>query len=139
MNIFMTNTSKMHFILSLVILTCLSIATNISLAAPAQSGSCPVDHEHMGHIADLAQTQISSLKQRADSDCSSCHGTDGVSVSNNIPNLAGQESLYLCAWLEGCRKQGNQCEGHEDLAGKFTDLDIVNLSEYYAHLPAVKW
>ena len=130
----------MKFIASLASLLCLwGLSCSSLVAAPAQSGTCPVGHEHMGHIADIDQQQISAVKKLADAECSNCHGTEGVSVSDNIPNLAGQESIYMCNWLEGCRNEGDKCEGHEDLAAKFDDHEIVNLSEFFSHLPAVKW
>ena len=135
----MTYNFKMNFILTAASLLCLWGLSHAALAAPAQSGSCPVGHEHMGHIADLDAQQVNAIKNQADAECSSCHGAQGVSVSDNIPNLAGQDSIYMCGWLVGCRMQGDKCEGHEDIAAKFDDHAILSLSEFYAHLPAVKW
>jgi len=104
------------------------------------SGSCPA-HQHMGHgsqpsVGDNHDTHHSPIAQFADSQCSSCHGTKGISINDNIPNLADQNSLYLCGWLVGCRQQGEQCEGHEDIASKLTDQSIIELAEFYAHLPS---
>ena len=42
--------------------------------------------------------------------CAVCHGSDGMSVATNIPNLAGQHYEYLIqqliAYKEGTRKNG---------------------------------
>ncbi len=132
---------KMKFILTAASLICLLGLSGISQAEPAQSGSCPTGHQHMGHglTGGGENQQDDAMKNLADAECSSCHGSDGISVSDNIPNLAGQEAMYMCAWLVGCRKQGDKCEGHEDIAAKFNDHEIVNLSVFYAHLPSVKW
>jgi cytochrome c553 len=135
----MTYNFKIKLILTIASLLCLWGLSVASLAAPAESGSCPAGHQHMGHGGNVNYQPDDALKKLADDECSSCHGTAGVSVSDNIPNLAGQDSLYMCGWLIGCRNQGDKCEGHEDLAAKFNDHEIVNLSEFYSHLPAVKW
>ena len=136
----MTYNFNMKRILTLASLVCLwGLACPALAAAPAQSGSCPVGHEHMGHIKNIDAQEVSGIKKLTDAECSSCHGAQGISVSDNIPNLAGQDSLYLCGWLVGCRTQGDKCEGHEDIAAKFNDHEIVDLAEFYSHLPAVKW
>ena len=104
------------------------------------SGSCPT-----GHTMDMSgMTMSNGMKagaKHAEADCSSCHGTDGngVSASDDVPYLAGQEFMYLCAWLDACRKQGKKCEGHEDIAAQLSDHDIVDLAMFYAHLPSIKW
>jgi cytochrome c553 len=108
----------------------------ISIAEPAQSGSCPSSHGHEHMLHDPGAHP--AIQKKTDEQCSNCHGTNGISVSDNIPNLAGQESLYMCGWLVGCRNQGNKCEGHEDIATKFNDHEILEFAEYYQHLPADK-
>lgn len=140
MNNFMKYNSIITPVLTITSLVFLLGLSGESLAV-SQSGSCPVDHHHMGHgmgytaDIDLGSKGITPGKKLADAECSSCHGTNGISVSDDIPNLAGQQSMYMCAWLDGCRKQGEKCEGHEDIAAKLRDQDIVDLSEFYAHLP----
>ena len=82
-----------------------------------------------------------AIKKMAAAECSSCHGDDGngVNPTDDVPNLAGQKFMYLCAWLAECRKQGKQCESHEDIAAQLNDHDIVGLSMLYTHLPSIKW
>jgi hypothetical protein len=47
-------------------------------------------------LAPLAAAQdLAAGKARAESACAACHGVNGVSVSDTIPNLAGQKSAYL--------------------------------------------
>lgn len=96
-------------------------------------GSGSEDGSHDQHMMH------SPIAKQAEEQCSSCHGSDGVGINDNIPNLAGQESMYMCGWLAGCRKQGDKCEGHEDLAGKFSDHEIVEFAEFYANLPSKNW
>ena len=126
-------------------LLCLLVFSSLSQAVRL-SGTCPFGHAHMGH--DMAGMDMGGMDmgggqsggQLADAQCSSCHGEDGngISKSDDVPNLAGQDSIYLCAWLDVCRKQGAKCESHEDIAAQLSDQNIVDLAEFYAHLPA-KW
>jgi cytochrome c553 len=104
-------------------LFCIWALSSAAAAGQTPSGSCPAN-------------QDSTIKKLAEAECSSCHGKEGVSESDNIPNLAGQQPLYMRAWLAGCRKQGDKCQDHAELAVKLNNLEIVNLSEFYAHLPA---
>jgi cytochrome c553 len=111
--------SKMKSILMLSTLFCLLGFSGVSQAVRL-SGTCPTSHTM---------------------DMSSCHGTDGngINASDDVPYLAGQEFMYMCAWLDACRKQGKKCEGHEDIATQFSDHNIVDLAMFYAHLPSIKW
>ena len=60
-------------------------------------------------VAPFAQAaDIEAGKARAATVCAACHGANGVSVSDTIPNLAAQRAAYLEAQLkalkEGTRK-----------------------------------
>jgi cytochrome c553 len=67
-------------------------------------------------------------------ECASCHGLHGMSHASDVPNLAGQNEIYLCQWLAGCRAEGKTCESHEDLSWKWTDQEIGEMSEFYSHM-----
>ena len=36
----------------------------------------------------------------ASAPCQACHGADGIGISEDIPNLAGQKAVYLQAQLK---------------------------------------
>jgi cytochrome c553 len=123
-------------------LLCLLGFSSVSFAVRV-TGSCPMDH-HMhgtdaGPEADREGSAIKEGEKIAEAECSNCHGRYGISKADDVPNLAGQRSMYLCAWMAECRVQGEKCEGHEDIAAKFSDHEILSLSEFYAHLPDHKW
>jgi cytochrome c553 len=105
------------------------------------SGSCPMGHTMNMAGMDMRGSENKASEKLAEAECSSCHGTDGngIRASDDVPYLAGQEFMYLCAWLEACRKQGEKCESHEDIAGQLSDHDIVGLAMFYTHLPSNKW
>ena len=138
-------------ILTISTLVCILGLSGASLAVP-QSGSCPMPmgmgQQHVGHGMsqmghasgkDMGSSGTDAVAKFANTECSNCHGRYGISTSDDTPNLAGQQSMYMCAWLDGCRKQGEKCEGHEDIAGKLTDQQIIDLSEFFANLPSEKW
>lgn len=131
----MKHDSKTKSILMVSTLLCLLGFSGVSHTVRL-SGSCPG-----GHAMDTGGSENKAGAKRAEAECSNCHGTDGngIDASDDVPNLAGQEFIYLCAWLDACRKQGNKCEGHEDIAAQLSDQDIVDLAMFYAHLPSDKW
>lgn len=131
----MKHRSKTKSILIVSTLLCLLGFSGVSHTVRL-SGSCP-----RGHAMGVSDSENKAGAKRAEAECSSCHGTDGngISASDDVPNLAGQEYMYLCAWLDACRKQGEKCESHEDIAAQLSDQDIVDLAMFYAHLPSDKW
>jgi cytochrome c553 len=74
-------------------------------------------------------------KARAEAVCSACHGLNGISVSDTIPNLAGQKSAYLASQLrqlkDGTRK--NAVMGA--IAAQLSADDIANVAAFYSTLP----
>lgn len=109
-----------------------------TLQAVRLTGSCPMNHS-MEHMRSAKMQK--AIKQLADSECSSCHGLDGngIKASGDVPYLAGQKFMYLCARLDECRKEGQNCKDHEDIAAQLTDSDIVGLAQFYSHMPSHKW
>jgi cytochrome c553 len=107
------------------------------------TGDCPLTHEHMGHGADMGSESMDMSKghemktttlQYTQHECATCHGLHGMSRGSDVPNLAGQNQTYLCQWLVGCREEGKACESHEDLSSKWSNQEIIELSEFYSHM-----
>ena len=67
--------------------------------------------------------------------CAACHGVAGVSVSDTIPNLAGQRARYLEDQLRllksGARKSGIM----NSIAGQLSNDDIANIAAYFGTMP----
>lgn len=105
------------------------------------SGSCPMGHSMDMGSMDMRGMKNMDIEKHAEADCSSCHGSDGngVNPSDDVPNLAGQDFMYLCSWLDVCRSQGKKCDGHEDIAAQLSDHDIIGFAMFYTHLPSNKW
>jgi cytochrome c553 len=82
------------------------------------------------YAADLALGKQKSLG------CQACHGAAGISVSPDIPNLAGQKAAYLKAQLTAFRKGDRKNDLMSAVAALLNDTDVDNLSEYWSSLPA---
>jgi cytochrome c553 len=81
-----------------------------------------------------ARAEPSNMVGRQDS-CVPCHGADGISRDSEVPNLAGQNELYLYNQL---RAFHSGRRGHKEMlyiSRKMTDDDMRELAAYYSSLP----
>ena len=81
------------------------------------------------HAADIETGKAKAFA------CMSCHGTEGVSVSPAIPNLAGQKSAYLVKQLNAFRSGTRTDPLMNALAAQLDDKDIENLAAFWSSLP----
>ena len=94
-------------------------------------------------VAPFAQAaDIEAGKAKAASVCAACHGANGVSVNDAIPNLAAQRAGYLEAQLkafkDGTRKQQRATSPTAIMNAIATQLstdDIANVAAYFASQP----
>ena len=158
MQIFMKLNLKPILLIRAVSLICFFGLSSQSMADD-KVATCPADHQHMGHgitghQMDTVNKGFANAKKIAEKVCNDCHGNNGLSKLEDIPNLAGQEVIYLCESLEAYRIKTRIVQAKKELAGKLgerddyyipsmnevadklSDQDIVDLSIYYAHLHA---
>lgn len=64
--------------------------------------------------------------------CQYCHGKDGNSVKNNIPNLAEQNPIYLLTQFEYFRNDTRKNKVMNELAKGLTAEERINIALYYA-------
>jgi cytochrome c553 len=64
--------------------------------------------------------------------CSYCHGEDGNSVKPEVPNLAGQNPVYLLSQIDKFADGRRKNFVMNSLAKKFTLDDKVNLAIYFS-------
>ena len=67
--------------------------------------------------------------------CAACHGAEGVSVSDTIPNLAGQRARYLEDQLRNLKSGARRSGIMNSIAGQLSGEDIANLAAYFGTLP----
>ncbi len=89
------------------------------------------------HSAQAAD--IDAGKTLASAVCAACHGETGVSVSENVPNLAGQRAAYIEAQLkffkDGTRKEPGSVSRAaimNAIAAQLNSAEIANVAAYFA-------
>lgn len=85
-------------------------------------------------VAQSEAADVAAGKEKAAA-CTACHGANGVSVSPDIPNLAGQKGPYLKAQLEAFRSGARKNQLMNAMAGPLSNADIENLTAFFASLP----
>ena len=85
---------------------------------------------------------IEAGKRLASTVCAACHGTTGVSVSDTVPNLAGQRARYIEAQLkffkDGTRKEPgavSRAAIMNAIASQLSAEEIANVAAYFESQP----
>jgi len=67
--------------------------------------------------------------------CAACHGAEGVSVSDAIPNLAAQRANYIVAQLKALKEGSRKNPIMNAIAAQLSADDMANVGAYFASLP----
>jgi cytochrome c553 len=73
-------------------------------------------------------------RARAAAVCAACHGANGVSIADNIPNLAGQRSAYLEAQLRAFKAGSRKAASMNAIAAQLSPQDIADVAAYFGSL-----
>ena len=84
----------------------------------------PVSAEPVG---DLSSGKLKSDSER----CQECHGADGISVSEKIPNHAGQQAAYLIKQLTDFQSGRRHHETMTVMAADLNDADRADIAAYF--------
>lgn len=84
------------------------------------------------HAADVA-----AGKAKAEI-CAGCHGDNGISQTENIPSLAGQQDQFIQWQLVFFRAGTRKNEAMQPIVEQLTNEDIRNLGAYFASLEPPK-
>jgi cytochrome c553 len=76
--------------------------------------------------ADLAAGKRKSMQ------CAVCHGTNGVAVNPDAPNLAGESAIYIEKQLEAFRTGARKHEQMSLIAQGLSDEDIRDLAAWFS-------
>jgi len=71
-------------------------------------------------------------KAKVDMVCAACHGATGVSVSDAIPNLAGQKTVYLENQLKALKDGSRKAPVMNAIASQLSADDIANVAAFFA-------
>ncbi|NDP41606.1 MAG: c-type cytochrome [Aromatoleum sp.] len=78
--------------------------------------------------------EVAEGKRVAETSCANCHGTNGISTTTEVPNLAGQRAAYLHFELRAY-KSGSRGDTAMNAAINFLSDDaLLKAAAYYASL-----
>lgn len=66
--------------------------------------------------------------------CAGCHGMNGIGLSSEFPNLAGQKQAYLLKQLKAFKAGTRPEPTMKAMTAALTEHDMENLSAYFASL-----
>jgi cytochrome c553 len=104
----------------------LSVLVSFALGLSAPAG-------FPAHAADA----VAVGKEKAEL-CATCHGDNGISKTENIPSLAGQQDQFIQWQLVFFRSGARKNEQMQPIVEQITNEDIRNLGAYFASLTPPK-
>jgi cytochrome c553 len=79
--------------------------------------------------ANAADIAMGKEKSEA---CAACHGANGISVSENFPNLAGQKEKYLGKQLHAFKAKTRENTLMNAITEQLSDEDIGDLAAFFS-------
>lgn len=80
----------------------------------------------------LGAAQDSTATKSLAATCANCHGTDGRSVTKDVPSLAGMPRQDIAASLRAFKAGTKPATVMHQLAKGYTDPQIDSLAAYFA-------
>jgi len=66
--------------------------------------------------------------------CAGCHGTNGVGISQEFPNLAGQKQVYILNQLKAFKSGMRKDPTMMAMVSALTDSDMIDLAAYFSSI-----
>ena len=93
-------------------------------------------------IADLAAwysghqitAELTTDTADAPAACIGCHGTDGIHLQDDVPNLAGETNIYIDTQLKAFRSGKRLHDVMTAVASELTDEEIRAAADWYAEI-----
>jgi cytochrome c553 len=89
----------------------------------------------VGVMSAAQAADIEAGKAKVSTVCAACHGPNGVSVSDTIPNLAAQRAGYLETQLKSLKDGTRKNPIMNAIAAQLSADDIANVAAYFATQP----
>jgi cytochrome c553 len=109
------------------IATCLVAVALLATTTAYASESADVFKQRIGSGNPVEGKSKSSL-------CQSCHGEEGLSLEDVIPNLAGQYSQYIVNELRNFQSGARKNPIMGTMAKTINDEDLADIAAYFASL-----
>jgi len=87
----------------------------------------------LAHAADLEAGRAKAVTV-----CAACHGANGVSVSDAIPNLAGQRAAYLEGQLKALKDGSRKNPIMNAIAAQLSPEDMANVAAFFSVQPGAQ-
>jgi len=113
--------------------TALSGAMALALAA---IGGRAFAIQTMGASAPATAAPAPATLQVDVTACRTCHGPDGISRNQHVPNLAGQQAAYLVLQLQAFRNATRHNPVMESIAAELSDAEMNAVAAYWHSQPA---
>lgn len=92
-------------------------------------------------VASVAFVSVTAFASSGDAEagrkksqpCQACHGQNGMSVSPDFPNLAGQNEDYLVHALKHYKNGKRKNPIMQGQAANLSDKDILDLAAHFSH------
>lgn len=99
---------------------CIAVAAMLSVTPQASESSDTEVAKPARSGAELSQA------------CAACHGAEGIAISDDFPNLAGQYRSYLLYALKGYRSGERNNAIMQSFVKDLSDEELENLAEFYS-------
>jgi cytochrome c553 len=86
---------------------------------------------YAGHVV---RAELAADANAAPAQCVSCHGTDGLHVMEDVPNLAGEANIYIDTQLKAFRSGRRTHETMTPIAAELSDAEIRAVADWYANV-----
>ena len=80
----------------------------------------------------LQAADLGAGRTKVKSTCQVCHGLDGIGKLPDVPNLAGEGTIYLIKQLEAFRSGQRTHQQMSIIAKDLSDEEIANVATYYS-------
>lgn len=84
---------------------------------------------YAGHEVRVEMTADPSNAPQA---CVACHGADGLHLTEDVPNLAGETNIYIDTQLKAFRSGKREHEIMSVIAADLSDTEIREYADWYA-------
>ena len=92
----------------------------------------------LASVSIACAADIEAGKATVKAVCAACHGASGVSVSDNIPNLAAQRAVYIETQLKALKEGTRKNPIMNAIAAQLSPEDIANVAAYFSSLPGAE-
>jgi cytochrome c553 len=114
-----------------LVLTCVSLLCSVPAWSQPSLATQPVSEIERAALFP-AKELLDQGRAVAESACRDCHGSDGVSTSPGVPNLAGQRTVYLYRVLQSYQSRERRNDAMNHATGFLNGEALLAVSAHYA-------